>query len=175
MHMRVIAPLILGIMVLASLAIGQSLAEVAEKEKARRKNNDKEATMVVKNRGVWLMPEETKPESEDSAESADDPENTTGPASRKEIQECRFAQDTLDDLKRDQRQLETRVLQLRRKAQTARILDTHGRRELKADEWRVPPNEGREILGELTSLRAGLDDTNSRIDTYLQRLAENCQ
>ncbi len=121
-------------------------------------------------------PEE--PESEDSAEPVGESENAKGRASKQEIpaiEECRVAQDTLGDLKRDQRQLETRYLQLRRKAQTARILDTHGRRELEEDDWRVSRDEGNEILGELTAVRAGLNDTNTKVDTYLQRVSETCQ
>lgn len=175
MRMRTIAPLILGIIVAANFALGQSLAEIAEKEKERRKNNGKEATVVVKNRGVWLVPVEPKPESESSAKPFGKSENTKPRSSKQEIEECRLAQDSLDDLKRDQRRLETRYLQLRRKAQTARILDTHGNRELEADDWRVSRDEGREILGELTSIRAGLNDTNKGIDTYLQKVAATCQ
>ena len=175
MRTRTIAPLILGIIVAANFASGQSLAELAEKEKERRKNNGKEATLVVKNRGVWLVPVEPKPESEDSAKPVGKSENTKPRASKQEIEECRLAQDTLDDLKSDQRRLETRYLQLRRKAQTARILDTHGYRELEVDDWRVSRDEGGEILGELTSIRAGLNDTNTKIDTYLQRISETCQ
>ncbi len=174
MHMRVLAPLILGIMVSASLALGQSLAEVAEKEKARRKNNDKEATMVVKNRRVWLMPEETKPESEASAES-DDSDNAKSEASGQAIEECRVAQDALDDLERDQRTMETRYLQVKRKAQSARLLDSHGQRELESQDWKIPREEGREILGELTVITAGLENTNRQIEAYLQQVAENCQ
>ncbi len=56
MRMRTIAPSIIGIIVAANFAVGQSLAELAEKEKERRKSNDQEATIVVKNRGVWLVP-----------------------------------------------------------------------------------------------------------------------
>jgi len=175
MRMRTIAPLILGIIVTANFVLGQSLAEVAEKEKERRKNNGKEATLVVKNRGVWLVPVELKPESEDSAQPFGKSENTKPRSSEQEIEECRFAQDSLDDLKRDQRRLETRYLQIRRKAQTARILDTYGYREMKADDWRVSRDEGREILAELTSLRAGLSDANKGIDTYLQKMATTCQ
>ena len=175
MRMRTMAPLILGIIVAANFALGQSLAEVAEKEKERRKNNGKEATVVVKNRGVWLVPVEPKPESEDSAKPFGKSENTKPRSSKQEIEECRFAQDSLGNLKRDQRRLETRHLQLRRKAQTARILDSHGNRELEADDWRVSRDEGREILGELTSIRAGLNDTNKGIDTYLQKVAATCQ
>ncbi len=175
MRMRTMAPLILGIIVAANFALGQSLAEIAEKEKERRKNNGKEATLVVKNRGVWLVPVEPKPESEDSAKPAGKSENTKPRASNQKFQECRLAQDALDDLKSDQRRLETRYLQLRRKAQTARILDTHGYRELEVDDWRVSRDDGREILGELTSIRAGLNDTDTKIDTYLQRISETCQ
>ena len=175
MRMRTIAPLILGIIVAANFALGQSFAEVAEKEKERRKNNGKEATLVVKNRGVWLVPVELKSESEDSARPFGKSENTEPRSSKQEIEECRFAQDSLDDLKRDQRRLEIRYLQLRRKAQTARILDTYGHTELQADDWRVSHDEGREILAELTSLRAGLSDTNKGIDTHLQKVAATCQ
>ena len=173
MNMRTLAPLILVIVAAAHLALGQSLAEVAEKEKERRETNDKEATVVVKNRGVWLVGKESNPEGDDSAKPVGDSESKR--ANKKEVDECRVSQDELEGLKRDQRQLETRLLQLRRKAQTARILDTHGSRELEADEWRVPRDEGTEILGELTSVRAGLDDTTNQIDFHLQRLVEDCQ
>ena len=172
MRMRTIAPFIPVLIVAANVALGQSLAEVAEKEKERRKNNEKEATVIVKNRGVWLVPEEPKPDDETAVGQSESSKRRTTP---EDVQECRLAQDTLGELKRDRRELESLDLKLRRKAQTARILDTHGFRELEDDEWLVPLAEGRELLAELTSIRASLADTYTKIGTYEQRLTETCQ
>ena len=69
MRMRTIAPSIIGIIVAANFAVGQSLAELAEKEKERRKSNDQEATIVVKEQGSMAGPGDLLPKNCDKSKA----------------------------------------------------------------------------------------------------------